>query len=137
MQFDTSIERVEPYVRAEGTQKSTAIGVMFTAFFVGTYLYNTVRFDKDSLRGDQWYWVRSVLIPFEEGRISFFDAITTEYATLSHSHVPTLIVFITNARILDLDLTVDRLVGTVSLLALLCIVFRHVNHLIAFGAGDQ
>ena len=125
MQFDTSIERVEPYVRSKGTQKSTVIGVMVTVFFVGTYLYNTVRFDKDTLRGDQWYWVRNVLIPFEEGRISFFDAITTEYANLSHSHVPTLIVFMTNARILHLDLTVDRLVGTVSLLAVLCIIFRH------------
>jgi hypothetical protein len=127
MQFDTSIERVEPYVRAKGTQKSTVIGVMVTVFFVGTYLYNTVRFDKDTLRGDQWYWVRNVLIPFEEGRLSFFDAITTEYANLSHSHVPTLIVFITNARILDLDLTVDALVGTFSLLAVLCIVFRHAS----------
>jgi hypothetical protein len=125
MQFDTSIERAEPYVRATGTQKSTVIGVVVTVFFVGSYLYNTVRFDKDTLRGDQWYWVRNVLIPFEEGRLSFFDAITTEYANLSHSHVPTLIVFITNARMLDLDLTVDRLVGTVSLLAVLCIVFRH------------
>lgn len=127
MQLDTSIERVEPYVRSKGTQKSTVIGVMITVFFVGTYLYNTARFDKDTLRGDQWYWVRNVLIPFEEGRLSFFDAITTEYANLSHSHVPTLIVFITNARILHLDLTVDRLVGTVSLLAVLYIVFRHAS----------
>jgi hypothetical protein len=127
MQFDTSIDHVEPYVRAKGTQKSTVIGVMVTVFFVGTYLSNTVRFDKDTLQGDQWYWVRNVLIPFEEGRISFFDAITTEYANLSHSHVPTLIAFITNARILDLDLTVDRLVGTASLLAVLCIVFRHAS----------
>jgi hypothetical protein len=127
MQFDTSIERVESYVGAKGTQKWTVIGVMITVLFVGTYLYNTVRFDKDTLRGDQWYWVRNVLIPFEEGRSSFIDAITTEYATLSHSHVPTLIVFVTNMKMLNLDLTVDRLIGTVSLLAVLCIVFRHAS----------
>ncbi len=127
MQFDTSIERVEPSVRAKGTQNSTVIGVMVTVFFVGTYLYNTVRFDKDTVRGDQWFWVRNVLIPFEDGRLSFFDSITAEYANLSHSHVPTLIVFIANARILDLDLSVDRLVGIVSLVAVLCIVFRHAS----------
>jgi hypothetical protein len=100
---------------------------MVTVFFVGTYLYNTVRFDKDTLLGDQWYWVRNVLVPFEEGRLSLFNAITTEYASLSHSHIPTLIVFITNVRILDLDLTVDRLIGTVSLLAVLYIIFRHAS----------
>jgi hypothetical protein len=127
MQVDTSIERAEPYVRRKGIHKSTVIGVMATVFFVGTYLYNTVRFDKATLLGDQWYWVRTVLIPFEEGRLSLFDAITTEYANLSHSHVPTLTVFIANVRMLGLDLTVDRLVGFVSLLAVLWIVFRHVS----------
>jgi hypothetical protein len=127
MQFEATIERAEPDVRARITQKSTVIGVIVPAFFVGTYVYNTVRFDKDTLRGDQWYWVRNVLIPFEEGRLSFFDAITTEYANFSHSHIPTLIIFITNARILDLDLTLDALVGTVSLLAVLCIIFRHAS----------
>jgi hypothetical protein len=93
------------------------------------YLYNARRFDRDMLLGDQWVWVRDVLMPFEQGRMSLHDAVTAEYATLSHSHIPTLSAFLANANLLGLDLTVDVMVGVLSLVAIAVIVHRHAAQL--------
>lgn len=114
--------------RGERTRLETLalVGAAATVMlFVGLYAYNTIRFDQNSLRGDQWVWVKEVLIPLEQGRMSLFEALTFEYRNLSHSHIPALGAFILNARVLGLDLTVDAIVGILSLLVVLGLVLRH------------
>lgn len=104
---------------------STVLAASGVVFFVGLYVYNTIRFDQDVLRGDQWVWVDRVLLPLERGELSLFDAVTYEYANLSHSHIPTLAAFIFNREVLGLDLTVDAVVGVAALVATLGVILRH------------
>ena len=43
----------------------------------------------DHLQGDQWRWMREVILPYREGKIGLFDALTYEFAVLSHTHILT------------------------------------------------
>ena len=110
-----------------GGRWARVIGIGITAFFVGLYVYNTIRFDRDTLSGDQWVWVSEVLIPYDHGRRSIWEAITFEYGSLSHSHIPTLAVLLANSRLLQLDLTVDAFVGVLSLVGVTVVVHRHTS----------
>ncbi|HEX6418615.1 MAG TPA: hypothetical protein VFZ77_08955, partial [Acidimicrobiales bacterium] len=110
-----------------GGRWARVIGIGVTAFFVCLYVYNTIRFDRDTLSGDQWVWVSEVLIPYDHGRRSILEAITFEYGSLSHSHIPTLTVFLANSTLLQLDLTVDAIVGVLSLVGVAVVVHRHAT----------
>ncbi len=96
-------------------------------FFVAVYGYNLWAHSKDTVIGDQWTWVRLVLIPHEDGRLSYFDAVTSEFSVFSHSHIPTLAVLLFNSEFLDLNLNLDRIIGFLSLCGVLWIVFRHAR----------
>lgn len=41
--------------------------------------------------GDEWRWMRALLIPYKSGEIGFWEYITGEYAFLGHSHYLTLL----------------------------------------------
>jgi hypothetical protein len=110
-----------------GGRWARVVGIAVTGFFVSLYVYNTIRFDRDTLSGDQWVWVREVLIPYDQGRRSMLEAITFEYGSLSHSHIPTLTVLLANSRLLHLDLSVDAFVGVLSLVGVAVVVHRHAS----------
>lgn len=105
---------------------AVAVGgaVLVIAFFVAIYVVNVVAFARPSLRGDQLHWVQFVLEPYERGDMSLFEAVTFEYANLSHSHIPTLAVFLFSYEFLDLSLDLDRLIGIVALGGALGVVFH-------------
>lgn len=103
------------------------VAVLVIAFFVAVYVVNVVAFARPSLRGDQLHWVQFVLEPYERGDMSLFEAVTFEYANLSHSHIPTLAVFLFSYEFLDLSLDLDRLVGVVALAGALWVVFRQAR----------
>lgn len=129
MRFEPSASTAPEAGERSDRAGSRFLGLGVVASFAVLYLYNAIRSDRDTLRGDQWVWVRDVLVPFEQGRLSLFDAVTTEYATMSHSHIPTLSVFLANANLFGLDLTVDVIVGLLSLVAVTMIVHRHAERL--------
>ncbi len=93
----------------------------------GTYLFNSLRHDVDSFRGDQWFWMTNLLLPLENDRLSMFDTITFEYEPLAHSHIPTFATMVLNRRLLDLDTTVDMVIGVLSLIAVFAIAWLHVG----------
>ncbi len=95
------------------------------AGFVATYVYNTYSWRGSLLRADQWYWVEYVLIPYQQGEMSLFEAVTFEYELLSHGHIPTLMTFLFSYEFLDLSPTPDRVIGVISLGLVLLIVFLH------------
>ena len=117
MQFES--EAPEPRVLAGRDRRSpraTIIACLLViGFFTATYAYNAVAFARNSVRGDQWVWVESVLIPYHNGDMSLFDAVKWEFDPLSHSHIPSLIVFLLSYELLDLDLTPDRVIGFIAL----------------------
>ena len=119
---DTRSEDPNRWARA-----SVVVAVGVIAFFVVTYVYNAVRFADDLIIGDQWYWVDNVLIPYERGELGLFDALTYEYASLSHSHIPTLAVFLFSYEFFGLTLAIDRVIGVLALSGLLGIVFVEAN----------
>ena len=116
MQFES--EAPEPRVLAGRDRRSpraTIIACLLViGFFTATYAYNAVAFARNSVRGDQWVWVESVLIPYHNGDMSLFDAVKWEFDPLSHSHIPSLIVFLLSYELLDLDLTPDRVIGFIA-----------------------
>jgi len=118
-----------------GSRWRAAGAVVVIAFFVMTYAYNVKSFARDSLRGDQWEWVQSVLIPYHRGDLSLFNAVTFEFEALSHSHIPTLIVFLLSYELLDLDLNPDRIIGFVALAGVLFMVFRHARRFLRLDAA--
>ena len=112
--------------RSLSRTKITGAGLVIS-FFVVTYGYNSFSFARDALRGDQWVWVESVLIPYHRGDLSLFHAVTWEYSTLSHSHILSLGVFLFSFEFLDLSLIPDRVIGFLALAGVLYIVFRHAR----------
>lgn len=113
--------------RSAGTLPLIVGSWLVIGYFVLSYVYNIVTYSRNSITGDQWHWLEFVLLPYERGDMSIFDAATFEYSTLGHSHIPTLIVFILNYKLFGLNLTVDRVVGLVALSATLLVVFRHAR----------
>lgn len=109
-------------VRAIGGFAAVASVVAF-----GSYLYNSLRFDVDSFRGDQWFWLTNLLLPLENDRLSLFDTLTYEYEPLAHSHIPTFTTMVLNRHLLGLDTTVDMVIGVLSLIAVFAIVWRHLG----------
>jgi hypothetical protein len=99
--------------------------------FVTLYVINTIRLDDDTLRADQWFWLSNVILPYETGRLSLFEAVTYEYGNFAHSHILTLGSMILNIRLFDLDLTLDAVIGAMSLLATFALVARHCREHLA------
>jgi hypothetical protein len=115
-----------PSVEDGSPRRVTIVGAaLVIAFFVATYAHQAISFDRDALISDQWVWVESVLMPYQRGDMGLFDAVTWEFAPLSHSHIPSLAVFLFSYEFLDLDLSADRIIGFLALVAMLVIVFRH------------
>jgi len=90
------------------------------------YVVNSIRHNEATLQGDQWFWVSHVLVPLEDGRMSLFDAVTFEYQSFAHSHIPTLFVFLINDAWFGLTPTIDTVVGVLSLSGVVVIAWRHL-----------
>ena len=76
--------------------------------------------------GDQLIWIERVLIPFRDGSINFFQAVTFEYEVLSHSHIPSLGWLLLNERFFGLDLRIDMWIGFACALATIFLVFKYL-----------
>jgi len=75
---------------------------------IATFAINVAVFawivNPDHLQGDQWQWMREVIIPYRAGDISLFDALTYEFSVLSHTHILTLGEMLLNERMFGLNL---------------------------------
>lgn len=98
--------------------------ILIAVIFVGFYIYNTINMNAQLLVADQWEWAKHIIVPFENGEMSFWKAITYEYSTFSHSHIITLIAFITDYKFMGFDLNSDRFVGVVSSLCIVLLLGR-------------
>lgn len=78
------------------------------------------------MRGDQWVWVKNVLMPYDAGDISFWQAMTYEYQVFGHSHILQLFVFWFNSEFLSQSLRVDSFIGILSVLAIFAVFIRHL-----------
>ena len=116
-------------------RRNVAVGLAVTATLLAfaILLYNTIRYDADSFRGDQWFWMTNLLLPWENGQQSLWDTVTYEYEPLAHSHIPTFAVLLINARLFGLDTTVDTVIGVLSLVGVFAICRRHVGGFRASG----
>ncbi|MEP6342544.1 MAG: hypothetical protein ABJ275_04445 [Maricaulaceae bacterium] len=76
--------------------------------------------------GDQLIWIKNVLIPFRNGDIGLIEAITYEYNSLSHSHIPQLAWFIFNERVFNLNLRLDMVVGFCAAIASFLVLARYL-----------
>ena len=79
----------------------------------------------DHLQGDQWRWMRFVIIPLSEGKMSLFEALTYEFAVLSHTHILTIGTLLLNERLFGLNLRLDTVIGVLSLFGCLALFIRH------------
>jgi len=93
--------------------------VLFSWFVFG-YSFNI-------LQGDQWRWVRWVLIPFYNKEVSFFQAIMYEYEPANHSHILYLIVFILNSLFFGLNLFIDNIIGLLSIFGMIYVLNKEAN----------
>ena len=121
--------------RSRGAQIRILGAGIVIAGFVATYVYNTYSWRGSLLRADQWYWVENILMPYQRGELSLFDAVTFEYEVLSHGHIPTLITFLFSYEFLDLSLTPDRMIGLASLGLMLSIVYLHSRGFLPLDAA--
>jgi len=76
--------------------------------------------------GDQLIWIKNVLIPLKNGNIGLIEAITYEYNSLSHSHIPQLAWFIFNERVFNLNLKLDMVVGFCALIGSFLLLARYL-----------
>ena len=53
---------------------------------------------------DEWKWIKELIIPLQQGELSFRDYISGEYAFLGHTHFLTLLGLYANLLISNLDL---------------------------------
>lgn len=53
--------------------------------------------------GDEWRWMKNLLIPYEYGNINLWEYVTGEYAFLSHSHYFTLLFIYFDYQVFGLD----------------------------------
>jgi len=112
---------------------SRTISAVFVGLFMAIigvsiffYVQNSFRLNMNYLRGDQWVWVKDVLMRQEAGEISFFRAMTYEYEILGHSHILQLLYFWFNAKFLDLNLHNDSFIGISSALGVFAIFLRYL-----------
>lgn len=74
--------------------------------------------------GDQIIWIKEVLLPFGSKEIGFFKAISYEYSTLSHSHIPQLAWLLSNEKWFGLDLRTDMWIGFYAAFCSFAIILR-------------
>lgn len=115
---------------SEKPKLSLALGLISIVLIIGMAL-NLFIFawsvNPDHLQGDQWRWMREVILPYREGKIGLFEALTFEFAVLSHTHILTLGEMILNERIFGLDQHVSTIIGTLSLFGCLFLFWRHLH----------
>lgn len=83
------------------------------------------RINPNHLQGDQWRWVKHVLMPYRAGEISLFEALTYEFKVLSHTHVLTLGEFLLNERLLGLDLRAHTVIGVLSIFGVMGLLWKN------------
>lgn len=63
---------------------------------------------------DEWHWMEALLIPYQQGDISFWQYITGEYSFLSHSHYFTLLFILIDYTWFGLDFSHMAYTGLVA-----------------------
>lgn len=94
-----------------------ALKVLFflsLAVMIGSYALYSISLAMDLPMGDHWRWIRGLLIPLTDGRISFWEYITGEFYPLSHSHMVTLGFVWLNYNFFGLDYSLEFYIGLVS-----------------------
>ena len=61
--------------------------------------------------GDQWRWLRGLLIPYINNDINFWQYISGEFGLLSHSHILTLLFMLLNFELFQLRFDLDVYLG--------------------------
>ena len=82
------------------------------AIFIN-YVYYAYSLSFNMPAMDQWYWIKGVLIPYADGDMSLYQAITSEFETLSHSHILTLSSIIFSYHFFELNFVVLSCIGHV------------------------
>jgi len=85
------------------------------------------KINPDHLQGDQWRWMREVIIPYREGEIGLFKALTYEFAVLSHTHILTMLEMLLNERLFGMNLYVETVIGGLSLFGCFYLLWVHLR----------
>jgi|GEM_PF-4033691 len=93
----------------------TKFGYLIIAALFFIFSYHALSLNPNIPQGDQWVWVKHVLIPFYENEKTFIESVLYEYEPLSHSHILTLITFTLNSQFLSLNLNLDTVIGLISI----------------------
>ncbi|MDP2178383.1 MAG: hypothetical protein U1E13_11595 [Methylophilaceae bacterium] len=79
--------------------------------------------------GDEWRWIKNLLLPYVDGKIGFWNYLTGEYSFLGHTHFLTLMALLVNYQFFSLDLVYLAYFGLVfyvlGWLLLLMYLFRY------------
>ncbi len=95
-----------------------------TLFFVTSYTAFSLYITYDLPLGDHWRWIRGLLIPYTEGKISFWKYVTGEFYPLSHSHIITLGLVWANFELFNLRYDLEFYIGIIATLALLFLLLK-------------
>ena len=87
---------------------------MFVSIVFLFFVYYAFNANYNVLQGDQWRWVKSVLIPYYEQDKTLIESLLYEYKPLKHSHILTIGTLMLNAHFFDLNLHLDTLIGVIS-----------------------
>ena len=87
---------------------------MFVSIVFLFFVYYAFNANYNVLQGDQWRWVKSVLIPYYEQDKTLIESLLYEYKPLKHSHILTIGTLMLNAHFFDLSLHLDTLIGVIS-----------------------
>ena len=81
--------------------------------------------------GDHWRWARSLLIPYINNEINFWEYLTGEFALLSHSHILTLLSMFLNFKVFHLRFDLDVYLGIGCYAASSVIIILHLKRIYA------
>ncbi len=111
-------------MRQFNSKTLNAIFIGATFFFVASYVAFSLYITYDLPLGDHWRWIRGLLIPYVEGKISFWKYVTGEFYPFSHSHIITLGLVLANFEWFNLRYDFEFYIGIIATLALLFLLLK-------------
>jgi len=97
---------------SEKIRNVRALFIFLSIFLV--YIIYSLSVYYDFPQGDHWRWIKWLLIPYVEGKISFWEYVTGDFYPLSHSHLLTLTSILANYYLFDLRYDLEAYIGTAS-----------------------
>lgn len=106
------------------------------ALVLGTSAYFALVVANDNLFGDYWRWTKKLLMPLENGEITFWQYLLGDYSFLNHSHFFTLLLYWLNFKILNINLYLENSIGLLFYLATPLLFYRYLKDQTQLGGNE-